>query len=124
MVRSSLRLLVTICFLTAGSLIAEQHPVPPPAISQELFAPYWTAEPGWHTDLQLRNGLRSAPLVVTPVLRLSSGQEYSLTPVSIGPSDVVTVDVRPGAPGLAQFETWETYFGIPIQLLVRCRHMA
>ena len=65
-------------------------PAPAP---QEVLGSYWTAEPGWHTEFQLRNNLISVPLVVTPVLRLANGREYPLTPVSIPPSDVVTVDV-------------------------------
>ncbi|HEY1732439.1 MAG TPA: hypothetical protein VGG15_11850, partial [Terriglobales bacterium] len=89
-----LSFLTVVCLLSAINLVANQRMVPPPAVSQELFAPYWTAEPGWHTELQLRNGRRSMQVVVTPILRLSSGQTYSLTPVSINPSDVVSIDVR------------------------------
>jgi hypothetical protein len=58
-----------------------------------MFAPYWTAEPGWHTEIQLRNNLVTGSLTVTPVLRLAAGQEYALSPVTIAPSDVVSVDV-------------------------------
>ncbi len=84
--------LLSISLLLALPAQAEK-PAPPAPKPQELFAPYWTAEPGWHTEFQLRNNLVAAPLVVTPVLRLASGQEYPLTPVTIPPSDVVTVDV-------------------------------
>jgi hypothetical protein len=73
---------------------ADHKPVSvPQSVPQEVFAPYWTAEPGWHTEFQLRNNIVSAPLIVTPVLRLASGQEYPLTAVTVQPSDVVTVDV-------------------------------
>jgi hypothetical protein len=65
----------------------------PKPLPQQVFAPYWTAEPGWHSEFQLRNSQSSAPLVVTPLLRLANGQEYSLRAVTIPPSDVVTVDV-------------------------------
>jgi hypothetical protein len=79
-----------LCLSACLSAAADHKPIPAP---QEVFAPYWTAEPGWHTEFQLRNNLVSGPLVVISVLRFSSGREYSLTPISIPPSDVVTVDV-------------------------------
>ena len=60
---------------------------------QVVFGAYWTAEPGWHTEFQLRNNLLSAPLTVIPVLRLANGQEYPLSAVTIPVSDVSTVDV-------------------------------
>jgi hypothetical protein len=80
----------SLCCLSACLLAADDHkPVSEP---QQLFAPYWTAEPGWHSEFQLRNTMTSAPLTVTPVLRLATGQQYSLTTVTIQPADVV-VDV-------------------------------
>src|ERR1035438_6979031 len=36
----------------------------PKPLPQQVFAPYWTAEPGWHSEFQLRNSQSSAPLVV------------------------------------------------------------
>jgi len=59
----------------------------------ELMAPYWCAEPGWHTEFQLRNNLLTSDLTVTPVLRLSTGQEFKLSPVTIPAATVTTVDV-------------------------------
>jgi hypothetical protein len=63
---------------------------------QEVFAPYWTSEPGWETELQLKNNLTTGPLTVTPVLRLSSGQEIPLDPVTIAPKVSVSVWVNEG----------------------------
>ena len=68
---------------------------------QVVFGAYWTAEPGWHTEFQLRNNLLSGPLTVTPVLRLSNGQEYPLSPVTIPVSDLATVDVSQELANLA-----------------------
>src|SRR5581483_7238205 len=59
----------------------------------ELMAPYWCLEPGWHTELQLRNNLLKSDLTVTPVLRLATGQEFKLSPVTIPAGTVTTVDV-------------------------------
>jgi len=64
--------------------------------AQELFISYWTSEPGWGTELQLKNNLASQPLTVTPVLRFASGQEVPLTPVTIPANDSVSVWVNQG----------------------------
>jgi hypothetical protein len=70
----------------------------------ELHATYWSSEPGWDTELQLRNNLPAEPLAVTPVLRLPSGREIPLTAVTIPANASVSVSVNEGlqehAPGL------------------------
>jgi hypothetical protein len=76
--------------LLALNCLAEK-PTPKP---QESFAPYWTTEPGWSTELQLKNNLAAAPLTVTPVLRLADGREISLDPVTIASNAVESVDVN------------------------------
>lgn len=63
---------------------------------QESFAPYWTSEPGWTTELQLKNNLPSTPLTVTPVLRLASGQGIPLDATTIPPNSSVSVWVNEG----------------------------
>lgn len=68
----------------AASTAYAEKPVRKP---QESFAPYWTSEPGWDTELQLKNNLASGLLTVTPVLRLASGEEIPLDAVTI-PSNV------------------------------------
>ena len=60
----------------------------------EQYATYWTSEPGWDTELQMKNNLAAAPLTVTPVLRLASGQEIPLTPVTIPANASVSVSVN------------------------------
>src|SRR5947199_5051356 len=64
------------------------------AKSQEQFVPYWTAEPGWHTDLQLRNNLPNQPLTVTPVLRTADGTEASLGQVELQPMETRSLDLH------------------------------
>jgi hypothetical protein len=72
--------------------------LPPARVSAvkafEQVATYWTSEPGWDTELQLRNNLYSAPLTVTPVLRLASGQEIPLTAVTIPANASASVSVN------------------------------
>ncbi len=68
-------------------------PPPPPAADQELVIPYWTTETGWSSELQLRNNVVGQDLTVTPALRLPDGTETPLTPVTIKPQEVKSVDV-------------------------------
>ena len=69
----------------------------PPRIRQvgafEQYIVYWTSEPGWRTELQLRNNRVSADLTVTPALRTASGAETALPPVAIRPGEVVSLDL-------------------------------
>jgi hypothetical protein len=71
-----------------------KHVPPPPrkAVNQEMYAPYWTLEPGWHTDIELRNN-RKSDLTVTPALRTASGTEIPLAPVTIPPDEVTVLDL-------------------------------
>jgi len=79
--------------LFSANIAQAGQPAPKP---QELFASYWTSEPGWDTELQLKNNLASGSLTVTPVLRLSSALEISLDPVTIASNDSVSVWVNLG----------------------------
>lgn len=66
---------------------------PPPATDQEQFLPYWTTEPGWASEIQLRNDQVSQDLTVTPVLRSSNGAETNLLPITVKPHEAVIADV-------------------------------
>ena len=59
----------------------------------EQYIAYWTAEPGWRTELQLRNNRVAADLTVTPALRSAGGDETALPPVTIRPGEVVSMDL-------------------------------
>jgi hypothetical protein len=59
----------------------------------EQYAVYWTAEPGWKTEIHLRNNLPSQSLTVTPALRTADGTESALPAVTISPNDVAAVDI-------------------------------
>ena len=57
---------------------------------QELFASYWTSEPGWDTEFQLKNNLSSGSLAVTPVLRQPRAGEFEGCPsCRIGYADLL-----------------------------------
>ena len=79
----------TLLLLCAAITCAAQSTPKP----QESFAPYWTAEPGWETEIQLRNNLAAGQLTVTPVLRSSEGKEITLDPVVIPSHQAASVDV-------------------------------
>jgi hypothetical protein len=89
-VSASLLLLASI-LLT--SVAGAQRTIPK---AREIFAPYWTSEPGWDTELELKNNLTSGPLTVTPILRLTSGQEIPLSPVTIPSNASVSVWTNEG----------------------------
>lgn len=74
----------------SATWVRAEKPTPKP---QESFAPYWTAEPGWETELQLRNNLATGQLTVIPLLRLASGREIPLDSVTIDSNDAVSVPV-------------------------------
>jgi hypothetical protein len=86
-------------------------------VQHEKVAPYWTMEPGWHTNLQLRNNLLTSDLTVATFLRLSNGSEVRLSTVTIPAGTVTTVDLmqelnkvaprlvhRPGSFGSVSFQ--------------------
>jgi hypothetical protein len=87
------RLSLCLSALFVAILTQAARPTPKP---QEVFAPFWTSEPGWTTELQLKNNLASGSLTVTPVLRLASGKEIPLDPVTIASNDSASVWVNEG----------------------------
>ena len=84
---------LALLFLLSATLTYAGQATPKP---QESFAPYWTSEPGWTTELQLKNNLPSQSLTVTPVLRLASGHEIPLDATTIPPNSSVSVWVNEG----------------------------
>ncbi len=62
MVRTVIWLILAFCSVFAFNSAAADHPASPASAPHEVFAPYWTAEPGWDTDFQMRNALPSASL--------------------------------------------------------------
>lgn len=74
-----------------------------PKIKQyDQYAAYWTVEPGWRTEIQLRNNVSNSgnvpeqyqSLKVTPYLRLANGAEIRLDDVEVKAADVTTFDLE------------------------------
>ena len=110
MLSSSSRMLalyILVALILPGYVVAQMAPhsiakqenrsklVPPPAPkAQEQFIVYWTAEPGWNTELLLRNNREAGELTVTPSVRTSDGAETGIPAVTIASGEVATVDLR------------------------------
>jgi hypothetical protein len=82
------------CQSISGALAAPHSHEPPAPADQEQFVSYWTTETGWRSELQLRNNLATQNLTVTPALRTADGTETLLSPVTIKPQEVKTVDIQ------------------------------
>jgi hypothetical protein len=107
MVRSSRNILITVSLLLVASnpLTAQTPPktqVPPRVIAsakwtpspQELFTSYWTLEPGWSTEREMRNNLAQRDLRITPVLRTTDGTEVPLASINLKPDEIVSVNLQ------------------------------
>jgi hypothetical protein len=64
---------------------------------QEMFIPYWTLEPAWETALEIRSNVPNHPITVTPVLRVASGADFPLSPVTLAPNQSTSIDLRQAA---------------------------
>lgn len=91
--------------LTFAQSSSPQHKKPTPeevaklpafskTFDHEIFIPYWTAEAGWHTELELRNNLAAKDLSVTPALRTPDGTEIPLAPVVIHSGVVQSINLH------------------------------
>jgi hypothetical protein len=61
--------------------------------AQALWAAYWTIEPGYTSTLEMKNNLVHSPLDLSVSLYFASGEEYPLSPISVGPRQTVVLDV-------------------------------
>jgi hypothetical protein len=61
--------------------------------AQALWAAYWTIEPGFTSTLEMKNNLVQSPLDITVSLYFANGEEYPLSPISIGPRQTVVLDI-------------------------------
>ncbi len=78
-----------------GVLSANTNP------EHEQFVAYWTLEPGWHSEFQLRNNMLGKELTVKPFLRTSDGSEVALDPIVIPQDDVRMIDLRAAVKSVA-----------------------
>lgn len=76
--------------LMSTSLFAAH--TPRPIAPQEVFVPFWSVQPGWHTELMIRNNNPRA-MTVVPALRSRTGAETALEPVELAANDSQTISV-------------------------------
>jgi hypothetical protein len=65
-----------------------------PDVPNEQEITFWTLEPGWHTEIELRNNIKDRDLTVTPTLRTANGSQYPLPPITIAANDLHILDLR------------------------------
>lgn len=61
---------------------------------QEVSTSYWSLEPGWNTELEIRNNLAERQLTVTPVLRTAAGREIALPDVVLASEEVTSINLQ------------------------------
>jgi hypothetical protein len=82
---------ISLALLFLSSLLFAAH-TPPPAVPQEVFAPFWSVQPGWQTELMIGNNTGSK-ITVVPVLRSRAGVETKLEPIEMAPNDGQMISV-------------------------------
>jgi hypothetical protein len=77
----------------------------------------WMTDANWKAALYLKSGLKTDPVTVTPVLYLSNGQRYPLSPVTLEPSGTAIVDIGQAlqSVGIAPYATLCGYAEIEYQ---------
>jgi hypothetical protein len=95
-----LMLCVSVSAQTAHQPNDHQHPIKSthapkmPDVPNEQEITFWTLEPGWHTEIELRNNIKDRDLTVTPTLRTADGSQYPLPPITIAANDLHILDLR------------------------------
>ncbi|MDP9268872.1 MAG: hypothetical protein M3P27_11195 [Acidobacteriota bacterium] len=83
-----LRIAGLLLFLSVSPFLQSQT-----TSQQEVVVPYWTSEPGWNTHIEIRNNRRDRAVTVTPTLRLASGREVPLSPITVDTAESKPVNV-------------------------------
>jgi hypothetical protein len=61
---------------------------------QEVSTSYWTLDPGWNTELEIRNNLAERQLTVTPLIRTAAGREIALPDVVLASDEVTSINLQ------------------------------
>lgn len=64
-----------------------------PFVTQEVFANYWTIEPGWNTHFEIRNNRPDRNIDVEITINTADGTQASLGTVTAFPNEVADVDL-------------------------------
>lgn len=64
-----------------------------PSVPGSVAGGPWMVDAHFKSILYLKNVVETSPITVTPVLYLSSGAKYQLSPVQLAPSGIAQVDI-------------------------------
>lgn len=64
------------------------------SVRQSLVGGLWMTDNNMKASLYLKSGLKTDSLVITPVVYLSNGVRYALSPVNLEPSGTAIVDIN------------------------------
>jgi hypothetical protein len=76
-----------------------------------MIGGFWRINPSSRASIYIRNGLDNSPLTVTPIVYLSNGARYSLSPVTLRPlgTAVVSINKSLEAQGIAPYAELSGY---------------
>ena len=100
-----------------GPILEKRLPWGKETVRQSATGGLWMTDAKWKASLNLTNGLKADSITVTPVLYLSNGQRYPLSPVTLEPSGTAIVDIGQGleSVGIAPYATLCGYAVIEYQ---------
>jgi hypothetical protein len=65
-----------------------------PATLRSMVGGLWMIDANFKSSIFIKNGIKVAPLAVTPILYLSNGHRYELASINLEPSGVAVVDIN------------------------------
>ncbi len=83
----------------------------PPAIADSIVAGPWMIDANFKSTVRVKNIVETSAITVTPVLYLSNGTQYVLSPMTIEAAGTAVVDVNAAlqALGIAPYATLSGY---------------
>jgi hypothetical protein len=117
-------LLITGVAAQQPKVLAPHKPVPPalhytgkwhsPAVPRSMVGGLWMVDANFKSSIYIKNGVKVAPITVTPVLYLSNGRKYQLADVNLEPSGTAVVNINQALAdnGIAPWATLKGYVEI------------
>jgi hypothetical protein len=97
-------LLITSAAAQQPKILALHKPVPPalpytgkwhrPVVPRSMIGGLWMVDANFKSSIYISNGVKVAPITVTPILYLSNGRKYQLPDVNLEPSGTAVVNIN------------------------------